>query len=100
MIPELLNGTSHGFPKCVNVFLQLHKFWDLAAKEQYTVDSFNSKLLGPTRLFLSTILMRSQKRGNVKPTKCETTDMGTCKDVSEKAVVYFDRPFLFLRSRS
>lgn len=52
MIPELLNGTSHGFPKRSNNVLHMHDpFVDRVSKERHAVDALNSSVLGPTRLF-------------------------------------------------
>ena len=51
MIPELLNGTSHGFPKRVNSFLHLHNFWIVVSKEQYSVDAFLLLTLRPETPF-------------------------------------------------
>ena len=62
MIPELLNGTSHGFPKRSNNVLHMHKlFVDRASKERHAVDALNSSVFGPTRLFCQKLLMHTQK---------------------------------------
>ena len=58
MIPELLNGTSHRFPKCVNIFCAVAQlFGDSVSKGIYAVYAHNYSILWPIRIFFQKYLM-------------------------------------------
>jgi len=82
MIPELLDGTSHGFRRRVNNVLHMHQLLSsLIVKENRRRYPEFLNLLAITP-FMSKIFNAVAKNDNSKSTKGEMTGMGTCKDVS------------------
>ena len=98
MIPELLNGASHGFPKRVNkFFLRMHNVYSDRAREMRppafawaarddrnragratALDGPAEPVAARSRLFCQKLIMLSHKTGNAKAKKGETTDMEIC----------------------
>jgi len=79
VIPELLNGTSHGFPKRANNVLHVHKLLvDRASKERHAVDALNSSVFGPTRLFCQKLLMHTQNNSGDDSRRIDCADCAGC----------------------
>ena len=94
MIPELLNGTSHGFPKRVNTsFCNGTTFGDRGLQRTIQRRFVYFLTLRAVTPFSVNNINAIAKKGNAKPTKGETTGMGTCKDVSERGGRLLRPPF-------